>query len=353
VIIDFIKALISKELLVPSSCSSISKIDHCFSDEISQCPDFAVLEVTTRCNFRCLHCYLGEERRKPVDLPTQVIDAMTDDFLSMGLTRIQITGGEPLIRNDALDMIERMSRRFRVDLTTNGSLIGPEAVERLVCLDSMQISVYGFSALSFRNFTGVDGEKWLPRLCDNIIRIKRKGIRLSLAYIVTPQNKGDIPGFVSFCRSHDIAYRLGFSMPVGACRDNMAILSMDQDAKKALLLEHESVPTIVPVLKRYSCAPSKLMVLADGRVLACGMLRDKGDAIYGNVHVGSIRDVWRRGVSAFAETVEVDRVAPCSGCELRYACGGVCPALRGSKFVGSTKFECPIYNGQGIIFRQL
>jgi cyclic pyranopterin phosphate synthase len=87
------------------------------------------LSVTDRCNLRCQYCMPEEEYRwLPKDdiLQFEEIDRLVDCFLELGVDRIRLTGGEPLLRRNLEVLIERLSRKPRVRdlaLTTNGVLL--------------------------------------------------------------------------------------------------------------------------------------------------------------------------------------------------------------------------------------
>lgn len=347
----FLDTLVSKAILVRKSDLydlSESSEDYTFTDDIPGFPKFVSIEITTRCNYRCLHCYLGDAKNNPVDLPRKTIERLSSELKKLKVENVQITGGEPLLRADSVEILESMSSSFLIELTTNGSFISDDTVDRLSCVNSIQISVYGFSQHSYEEFTGTSDKNGLSRLINNILNVKRKGISLTLAYVVTPNNQNEIEDFVAFCIEQGIEYKLGFSMPIGACCENMSLLAMDLERKREIIRQYRDIP-VDPTLKKYCCNPNKIAVLADGRVLACSMLRDKCEYVYGNVHQESIAKIWKMGVPKFANAVELDRLSPCSNCELRYICGGVCPALNRDEIIGAGIESCKMYNGQDLL----
>jgi len=324
-----------------------------FADEISCFPKFASIEVSTRCNFRCLHCYLGVARNNPIDMPRSIIDKLSFDLKNLGVENLQVTGGEPLLRSDSIDIIESLSSFFLVDLTTNGICINDTIVDRLKCVNAIQISVYGFSEKSFASFIG-SGGIGLKHLLDNILMVKSKGINLSLAYIVTNNNQYEITDFVSFCIENEIEYKLGFSMPIGACCDNISLLAMNLERKREIIRTYRGNLINEPTLKKYCCNPNKISVMADGRVLSCSMLREREEYVFGNVYDEPIANIWGRGVRKFAQATALDQYSPCSNCELRYVCGGICPALDRDKIIGSSIESCRVYNEKDLlIFKAL
>ena len=91
------------------------------------------LSVTDRCNLRCQYCMPEQDY---VWLPRQdilqfeEIDRLVDVFLDVGVRKVRLTGGEPLLRKDVALLVERLARKPRIDdlaMTTNGVLLAPLA----------------------------------------------------------------------------------------------------------------------------------------------------------------------------------------------------------------------------------
>lgn len=119
------------------------------------------ISVTDRCNFRCTYCMPAEvygQRYhflpKPEILTFREIERLTRLFVSLGVNKVRLTGGEPLLRHRVEDLIERLSKIEGLDdlsLTTNGFLLAQKAqslkdagLKRItVSLDSLDDEVFG------------------------------------------------------------------------------------------------------------------------------------------------------------------------------------------------------------------
>src|SRR5688572_27815789 len=110
------------------------------------------LSVTDRCNLRCQYCMPEQDYvwlpREDI-LQFEEMDRLVDVFLDLGVRKVRLTGGEPLLRKDLPVLVERLARKSRVEdlaLTTNGVLLAPMAaslkhagLHRLtVSLDTLQ-----------------------------------------------------------------------------------------------------------------------------------------------------------------------------------------------------------------------
>jgi MoaA/NifB/PqqE/SkfB family radical SAM enzyme len=82
-----------------------------------------------RCNYNCIGCY-SQDRVTNNELTTSELDNLFDEAVELGVCAIVITGGEPLLRSDMLDLIKR-HRRLLFVLITNGTLVSPEIASRI------------------------------------------------------------------------------------------------------------------------------------------------------------------------------------------------------------------------------
>ena len=84
------------------------------------------LSVTDRCDFRCTYCMSEDMQFAPRAqiLSLEELYAVADAFIGLGVRRIRITGGEPLVRKNLLSLLQRLGGRDELDdlaITTNGS----------------------------------------------------------------------------------------------------------------------------------------------------------------------------------------------------------------------------------------
>lgn len=107
-------------------------------------PFFFVISPTMRCNLRCTGCYAGNYSKKD-DLPHDVFDRLLNEARDMGIYFITISGGEPFIREDLLDMFEKYNDMY-FQVYTNGTLIDKKLAKRLARLGNVApaISIDGF-----------------------------------------------------------------------------------------------------------------------------------------------------------------------------------------------------------------
>jgi MoaA/NifB/PqqE/SkfB family radical SAM enzyme len=127
-------------------------------------PLYVELLVSSRCNSRCVMCNIWKlAREKPEvvkdELSTQDYTNLLNELSEAGTKRIFISGGEPLLREDILDIIGHAKRRMQVELVTNGMLVTETTAEGLVRsgLDAIDFSIDGAAPEIHEKFRRVRG----------------------------------------------------------------------------------------------------------------------------------------------------------------------------------------------------
>src|SRR6059058_547540 len=180
------------------------------------------VSLTDRCNFRCFYCLPhGEPPIAPKEqmLSYEEIEYVCDIFVELGIEKIRLTGGEPMMRQD-IEVIIRKLAAFKprglrdLALTTNGYFL-PDRAQGLkdAGLDRITISLDSLKRDVFKQMTGVDV---LDRVLSGIEAAKRAGlqpIKIN-AVIVRGHNEDEIADFAAFAREHDIKMRFIEFMPL-------------------------------------------------------------------------------------------------------------------------------------------
>jgi radical SAM protein with 4Fe4S-binding SPASM domain len=165
------------------------------------------LELTLRCNIRCLHCYTldrdeprpaaacggGEPASKP-ELSRDEVLALLGDLRAAGCLFLTLTGGEIFSYPHLYEVLDRARElHFAVQLLTNGTLLGPGVAGRLAGypnLLGMSVSLYGATAAVHDGITQMPGS-W-RRTWEGIERLRARGIAVRLKFIVMKQNAHEV-----------------------------------------------------------------------------------------------------------------------------------------------------------------
>jgi GTP 3',8-cyclase len=180
------------------------------------------LSLTDRCNFRCFYCLPhGEPPMGPKEqmLTFEEIEQVCETFVALGIEKIRLTGGEPMLRRDIEKLIHKLAALKAkglgdLALTTNGYYL-PDRAQQLkdAGLDRVTISLDSLKRDVFRRMTGVDV---LERVLAGIEAANRAGltpIKIN-AVIVRGHNETEVADFAAFARAHDVAMRFIEFMPL-------------------------------------------------------------------------------------------------------------------------------------------
>src|SRR5581483_4835525 len=122
------------------------------------------LSVTDRCNYKCVYCRTGNEGAQYSELPIEEYARMVRLFVSLGVEKVRLTGGEPLLRRGLVDLVRQiagMRAAFTADpldiaLTTNGHLLAGMAKDlKRAGLNRVTVSMDAVDADTFARITRV------------------------------------------------------------------------------------------------------------------------------------------------------------------------------------------------------
>jgi cyclic pyranopterin phosphate synthase len=283
------------------------------------------LSLTDRCNFRCFYCLPhGEPPIAPKEqmLSFEEIEYVSEIFVSMGIEKIRLTGGEPMMRRDIEIIIQKLSRLkprlHDLALTTNGYFL-PGRAEALKAagLDRITISFDSLKPEVFKRMTGVDV---LDRVLEGIEAAKTAKltpIKVN-AVIVRGHNEDEVADFAAFAREHDVRMRFIEFMPLDSGHEwsrEMVVSGREifnrinerfplVPVKVARGAETSSrysfadnapgeIGIIAPVTEPFCGACSRIRLTADGQIRTC---------LFSTVE-HSLRDIVRSGATR-AEIVE-------------------------------------------------
>jgi len=180
------------------------------------------VSVTDRCNYKCVYCRTGEVGAQYAELPIADYLRVIRLFVDLGITKVRLTGGEPLLRRGLVDMVRELSGmhtaggdRLDVAITTNGHALA-ELAEPLKAagLSRVTVSMDAVDAAMFERITRVPGS----------YRKVLAGIRAARAAGLTPLkvncvllrgfNDDQVEGFAHFAREEDVVVRFIEFMPL-------------------------------------------------------------------------------------------------------------------------------------------
>jgi radical SAM protein with 4Fe4S-binding SPASM domain len=152
-----------------------------------------VWNSTKTCNLECIHCYASAKKAKfPGEMTTEEAKAMIDDLASFNVPALLMSGGEPLVRPDILDLAEYATTKgIRVTFSTNGILITEEKAKRMaeIGVTYAGISIDGAEP-RHDHMRGKAGA--FQETLKGVRNCRKYGIRVGLRFTATSENIGDI-----------------------------------------------------------------------------------------------------------------------------------------------------------------
>lgn len=180
------------------------------------------VSVTDRCDFRCQYCMAEEMTFLPKAeiLSLEELDRLISAFVALGLKRLRLTGGEPLMRRGLMDLLRGLSRHLRsgaldeITLTTNGSQLGRFAPEIAAAgVRRVNVSLDTLDAGDFRRITR-RGE--LGPVLDGIAAAQAAGIAVKLNTVALKGvNEHQILPLIDFAHGRGMDVTFIETMPLG------------------------------------------------------------------------------------------------------------------------------------------
>ncbi len=238
------------------------------TDSYGRVADNLRISVTDRCNFRCRYCMPEEGMqwlKKDLLLSFEEIGRLAGIFAGLGVSKIRLTGGEPLMRKDLWDlvaMIRRIGGIRDIALTTNGYFLRDQArLLKDAGLDRINVSL---DSLNPATFSAMVRREYFDGTWEGIEAAIRCGLAPLKVNVVLIRgvNDGEIEDFARLARSRPIIVRFIEFMPIG--RDDG--WSIDRVVPTGEVIARiGAVSPVVPVPVKTPGAPADAYRFADGR----------------------------------------------------------------------------------------
>ncbi len=184
------------------------------------------ISVTDRCNFRCFYCLPNGEpplARKDTILTFEEIAYISEIFVSLGIEKLRLTGGEPMLRRNLEGLVEKLAKLKPqlkdLALTTNGFDIRRKAeMLKNAGLDRMTISLDTLDTRRFREITGVDNLEEVFEAIESARSYGFDPVKIN-AVIVRGVNDDELVNFARFARNNDVDMRFIEYMPLDSGHD--------------------------------------------------------------------------------------------------------------------------------------
>lgn len=196
--------------------------------------EYLRLSVTDRCNLDCGYCKKTQASSRRI-INFEEIDMVVKLFTELGISKIRLTGGEPLVRSDITDIIRLCKDKYRVkdvSLTTNGMLLAEKA-EKLKAsgLDRVNISIDSLKPSRYKDITGSES---LHPVLEGIKKASDAGLNPVKVNVVVMRgkNEDEIDDFISMAGENRIEIRFIEHMPMGKSKNKEFFISSEEILKQ-------------------------------------------------------------------------------------------------------------------------
>ncbi len=256
------------------------------------------VNVTNRCNLQCVHC--GFESEDKTELSLEEYEILLSDAKTLGAEKLDITGGEPLLRRDLPNIVMAgSSRGYYVKLITNGTLLTRDYLAQLRenGLDGIAVSLDGSTPERHARIRKTKEDQFY-RTVESIRSAKRLGLKTKVNTVVFASTLDNLPDITQLCiETGADAHRVCYFSKV-----KRGLHSREEPA------DPYELERVMKSMKRYVSSidlsfgspiygggcfedTDMLQILPDGSVYPCSVLAAYGTAL-GNVHERTLTDIW-------------------------------------------------------------
>lgn len=197
---------------------------HILTDTFGRKHNYLRISLTERCNLRCTYCMPADGiQLSPKDhiMTYEEIYTIAKEFVSMGVTKIRLTGGEPLIRKDAALIMEKLSSLpIQLTLTTNGVIVDKFIDHFKKCgIKTLNVSL---DSLDTKKNKEITRRSYFEKVYQNIILLVKEGFQVKVNCVLMKGfNDDEIIDFINLSKNLPVHVRFIEFMPFDGNQWNM------------------------------------------------------------------------------------------------------------------------------------
>jgi GTP 3',8-cyclase len=181
------------------------------------------VSITDRCNYRCVYCRTGTDGPQYAELPIEDYLRIVRIFVSLGIQKVRLTGGEPLLRSGLVDLVRELSQLrtqpngepLDLAITTNGHLLEAKAADlQRAGLSRVTVSMDAVDPETFARITRIPGS--FEKVQRGILAAQAAGLGPVKVNCVLLRgfNEDQVVPFARFSREHGVIVRFIEFMPL-------------------------------------------------------------------------------------------------------------------------------------------
>ncbi|MCH2230063.1 MAG: GTP 3',8-cyclase MoaA [Crocinitomicaceae bacterium] len=185
-------------------------------DKFGRIHNYLRISLTERCNLRCFYCMPEEGvalREKSVFMSSEEIIAIAKEFVELGIKKIRLTGGEPLVKKDAAYIIEELGKLpIELAITTNAVNVD-KFIDVLKCAQVKSINV-SLDSLVADRFNAISRRSYFDRIMSNINLLLENDFEVKVnVVLIKGTNDDEIIDFINWTKKTKINIRFIEFMP--------------------------------------------------------------------------------------------------------------------------------------------
>ena len=321
-----------------------------FLEEVQGRPLISSLqfELSSRCNERCIHCYIpNEKKNRGFDMPTAKVKSILDEFAAMGGIHVTLSGGEAFLHKDLIEIARYCREKdLKISILSNLSALKDDQIAALkeVNLSLIQVSLYSMDPEIHDFITTVPGS--FERTKASIEKLVAADIPVQISCPIMKANRHGYDKVLDYAKSLKIKAQTDYIMMARSDLDtdnlaNRLSLEETEELLRDIILHDtqyrdetlEQLPVTDELkfdLERFKLQPvcgvgyDNCCITANGDVYPCAGWQDY---VLGNVYKQSLQEIWEQSErvkelrkitqASFPQCLECDARDYCARCLVR------------------------------------
>lgn len=267
------------------------------------------IEITSKCNERCVHCYIPHEN-KLCNIEPDLFYNILEQCKKMNVLHLTLSGGEPMMHNNFIDFLKKCNEyNFSVNVLSNLTLLNKTIIEEMKRnrLLSVQVSLYSMDANIHDTITQMKGS--FEKTKNAILKLRENDIPLQISCPIIKQNMNCYNDVINWGKAHNINVASDYVIIAryNHTTQNLSNRLPMNDVKKVINQRIINEPKYLELMEKEaekkknmnpddfvcSICHSSICIADNGNVFPCAGWQDY---VVGNVNETSLNDIWNNSI---------------------------------------------------------